>query len=378
MNKGDFFLSYVILFQLIAVVLQQLASLTGLVSVEQAATVRVAFSLITYVPAAYIVLLRDRASLLIPFILFFLFLGINYCIFPKSHVFIESKVALTLTPIGILTGIFLYNVYDFNTFLKALIKVSRLCPYIAILYMIVFTFSPFKEENSYNMAFAYSMLLPTIFLFMQNRLLDTIMSLCLFVIISLVGSRGPMLIAALFYVIYLIYYIPGSYFRKLLIPFLFLITIVTIYLPQLVDLESSRNIHLFLSGEGMNDTGRGEIYEEVNRRIAESPAFGWGLGSDRDLIAGYSHNIFLELTLHYGICGVCLLFSVFFIYAFRLFNNTTKLTIQGGKSFYVAMFFFGFFPLLLSGSYLQDINFAFLVGYLLRFTKQRNKYDYKT
>lgn len=372
MNKGDLFLSYVILFQLIAVVLQQIVALTGFVSVEQAATARVAFSVITYVPAAYIVWLRNRASLLVPFISYILFLGINYCIFPNSHAFIESKVAITLTPICILTGVYIYNVLDFNYFLKALLKVSRVCPYISLAYMLIFTLSPFKTD-SYDMAFAYSMLLPTLFLFMQNRLKDTIMSLVQFVIIALVGSRGPMIIVALFYVIYILYYIPRFYLRKLILPVFILVAATTVYLPQVIDVESTRNINLFLSGEGTNDTGRGEIYDNVKSNIVDSPIVGWGIGADRDLINGYSHNFFLEIVLHYGLLGGIFIVGMLFVYMVRIFNDSSILILQGGRSFYVAMILFGFFPLFLSGSYLQDINFAFLIGYLTRFRTVRGE-----
>src|SRR5699024_2881528 len=71
---------------------------------------------------------------------------------------------------------------------------------------------------------------------------------------------------------------------------------------------NSRSIAMITSGEFSNDNGRSIIWDTVIRAIKEGGIFGYGIMGDRPFIApihyvGYSHNIFLEIIVSFGLIG---------------------------------------------------------------------------
>ena len=140
---------------------------------------------------------------------------------------------------------------------------------------------------------------------------------------------------------------------------LLLLPIITNWIESFDNL--SRSIQLILSGDFFShDSGRNDIYELVLHHIIEAPLFGHGIGADRFYLNGfYAHNIILEMMLQYGIvAGLSLFFllTTFIVVAFLNFRLYRDYTIIFTLS--------GFLPLMLSGSYLINFNFAATIGYI--------------
>lgn len=373
--KKDYYLSFVVLFQLIITTFQLLLPLYELVSVERAATLRIVATLATFLPGVFIVFQRKPRLLFAYFIGYAVFILFNYVIYPTSHEFIESNRAYTLTPISILTVLFIVSIKDFNNFLYILLYISRLCPIVGALYVFGMKAMPFvDEESTYSMSFGYSFLLPTLFLFHQDKLVDKVLSLLLFLMILADGSRGPVIVCVLFYMYELLFATKAKSKVKVL-ALLGVLVVAGIWVFTKSDyLESSRTLILAMNGELVSyDSGRSEmLYVPAIKKIDESPVLGWGVGSDRDLLGFYTHNVFLEVFMHYGYFGGGILFLVFFFYCIRAFNKKKRLALQGGRPLYIMLFLFGFMPLLVSGSYLISFHFAVLIGYLIRLFQIRN------
>ena len=196
--KNDYILSFVLLFQMVVVTLQLIMPLYALATEETAATYRVLVTVFTYLPAIWIVVKRSMPSLFIPFAVYIIVILFHYVLFPDSSKFIESRQAVTLTPIAILTAVIIYNIRNFSVFTNVLLWVSRISPLFALLYVWGRQNLPVELTSSYSMAFGYSMLLPSAFLFTQKSLIDRLLSASLFLMILLAGSRGPVFVLALF------------------------------------------------------------------------------------------------------------------------------------------------------------------------------------
>lgn len=367
--KGDLYLSFVMLFQMIVTTLQLLLPLLGIASVETAASYRVIVTLLTYLPGAIIVARRHLSWLVLSFVTYFMVLLINYELFPASHRFIESSQALTLTPISILTILFMVSIRDFGNFKKMLLYIARASVVIALLYAAANALSPFKNlDETYSMAFGYGMLLPAMFLFTQQGYIDKTMSFLLFALILIDGSRGPVVVLSLFYAYYTLFLSSSKTKKRMVLVVAVAAVIAVMVLPRLESFQNSRTMSLLQEGELLShDSGREEkVYSVVRPKIMESPIVGWGIGGDRYFLDGsYSHNIFIEIFIHYGIFIGTALFAWLFFCCIRMFFSSRTKHIIGEKEMFVMMFLYGFVPKLVSGSYLIDFSFAIFIGYLI-------------
>lgn len=369
--KSDYYISLVLLFQMIAVVFQLLLPIFGIVDEERAATLRVLVTALTYAPAIWIVAKRNMSSIIIPFVVYVIFLLFSYVLFPESHEFIESNNVKTLTPIAILSVIFFYNINDFEAFKKALLLISRISPVVGLLFVWGTRNSPFlSEEFTYSMSFGYSFLLPTVYLVSQKNNIDRLLGLLLFLMVLVDGSRGPAVVIVLYYAYYIMFVSESKSRWKSIAILVVVAGLAVTYLAGTQYVENSRTISLMTSGETVShDSGRDAIQDKVKVKIEERPLFGWGVGADRHFMGTYSHNIFLEVTLHYGYIGSFILFSLLFVSCARIFFSQKWAETQGGRGFFAMMFLFGFVPMLVSGSYLITFNFSLLIGYLIRFAR---------
>lgn len=380
--KGDYCLSFVVILQLVVTVLQLILPIYGFATVERAASLRMLVTVVTYVAAIYYVFKRRPSALILSFLFYAVFLLYNYLLYPDSHEFIESNRSYTLTPISILTVLIITSIRDFDCFQKVLLYVSRVCPVIALVYIYgrgIGAGLLQDQDYAYSMSMGYSFLLPCLFLFSQQKIIDELLSIVLFLVIVLDGSRGPVVIIAIFY-LYQALFATKINTKKgwVVLVVAFLGVFAFSYLMRSGFFEESRTISLIASEELISyDSGRGEITPIVKRKIAENPILGYGVGADRGIIGGYVHNIFLEIFLHYGIVVGIILFTIFFYWCFKLYFNKNFLQYNGGRLFFIMMFLFGFVPMLVSGSYLIDISFAVMIGYLLRFnvTKKQVKFS---
>lgn len=373
--KSDKYLALVVFFQMIAVTIQLLIPLLGIASIEQAADYRVLITLLSYLPGIIIVLKRNMTMLVMTFLAYFMILFFNYLLFPTSHPFIESSAVYSLTPISLLTALFIVSIRDMSIFSKMLLYVSRASLVIAFAYVVAYNISPFKDlDVTYSMSFGYSMLLPAMFLFSQLNIWDKVASLLFLVLIFLGGSRGPVLVLVLFYATHLVFFGSAKEWKKI-IPFVIIAGIaLALVLPKYIDLESSRTFRLLESGEMIShDSGREEnVYAKIRPRIMEQPITGWGIGADRYFMDGsYSHNVFLEVFLHYGIILGTILFAAFFMWCLMLFKSKRLRFMNRGRELFVMFFLYGFVPLLVSGSYLIDFRVGVMMGFLLRIGNKR-------
>lgn len=377
MKRIDYYLSIVVLLQMVMSTVQLLLPLLGMATEEIASKYRIYITLLTYLPGFFYVLRRSRTYLFLSFFIFFSVLIINSVLFPETNYYINSSQAYALTPIAILTILFISSIKQVDCLFKSLLWISRLSVLLALVYIVAFNVSPLRDVTmTYSMSFGYTMLLPAMFLIMQRNPVDMMFSLLLFIIILLGGSRGPVAVLLLYY-IYELFCSSRKIRLRYLLPCILIIGLLFIKFVPSDILETSRTFAVLSSDKGITyDSGRSEeLYSFFIPKIFQKPIFGWGIGADRFFLdGGYVHNVFIELAFHYGVIVTFIVIILFLMKLYKLYNRCQNSEYLS-KDFVVLLFMYGFIPLLVSGSYLTNLNFSIMLGTLLLFDKLLKKHN---
>ena len=133
-------------------------------------------------------------------------------------------------------------------------------------------------------------------------------------------------------------------------------------LPYLGVFEiNSRSMEYFVTGSLVTDLGgRDTIYSIVVELIKQNFAFGSGIGADLAATGQYSHNLFLDLLLHYGIfLGTSMILII-------LVMMWISLSKTNDKALWFVFFCGGFLPSMVSGTYLSSMLLWIFFGYCRR------------
>lgn len=188
-------------------------------------------------------------------------------------------------------------------------------------------------EFSYSVSFGYHVLLFALpFLYnaiREKRIPDIVGAAIGFSMILTNGSRGPILMTALFFVVLTLRSMreernKAKLALRVLVVALLVLTVVVLYNivnNLLITLLSawdinSRFVKMLLAGRLTYDSGRNAIWGAAMQMIRDNP-FGYGaMGSQHVIshyiIAGYPHSIFLEMMIDFGVfVGGALLIFLF-------------------------------------------------------------------
>lgn len=222
---------------------------------------------------------------------------------------------------------------------KDIKKVLVIYAYIYFIYLIVIQLLPALQRGywidigpggnemyfRYNLSFGYAISFPTIIFLHQYIKSKRLMSLLFFFsgfwLILTQGNRGALLVVLVYLFLVLLRLMRNTklYIMKISL-LLFTFFIIYFYGKDLLMFLGnilqglgikSRNIEKLMNGSFADNNGRDYIWKTVIDHIKNGGIFGYGMLGDRPIIApihyaGYSHNIFLELIISFGIIGVAI------------------------------------------------------------------------
>ena len=320
------------------------------------------------------VLKRKKVEFIVVYFVAIFILLIHYLLFQENQ---EYMIKLIFPLFFMCLPVFIYtlSIKNWSIFKKVMKKASLIIFLFGFLSGILI---PLNNEfaNDYSMALSYYMLLPTI-LFL-DELLDRFSLKALFItcfsliIILAFGSRGPILCSGVFIILKLIRPVSKLNFHKVMIYICsFLVAIFTILYSEKILLAiddflskfniDSRNISLFLN-DYLHLSGRDRIYEKILSEIVQHPILGIGIAGDRRVADGnYAHNIILEVFLNFGVIIGLILVIAFIMWLLKLLF-VKEMNVYNMIIIWVS---FGFVSLLVSGSYLIDVNFWTLLGLMI-------------
>ncbi len=196
------------------------------------------------------------------------------------------------------------------------------------------------NESNYSLSFGYRTVISLLIFWTEYRRSRDkrylVLSIICFVMIVLFGGRGTLLSIMLFFGIrYLGAGKPRS-LRAWLFVFLaavlavllytgILFRLLTAFIGLLGSAGSSRSLQMLTDGTFFQDGARQRIWNLAIRMIQNGGIFGYGPYGDRMVIGryytwGYSHDVFLELMVDFGLFG--LLFIILLLAGIVWFLST--------------------------------------------------------
>ena len=269
--------------------------------------------------------------------------------------------------------------------------------------------------STYEMWFGYQLLVPTMLISRRiikarHQWFDYLFFIVGVYLITVVGSRGPLLIVGVYLVVSFVMRIREckkipvnanlkDYLKNektyvimsvLLLFGLFILIIGIVWIKPI-----SSAIYSALAQSGIESrtlrvlsergllflSGRGEIYEEAIKAIGNRPWLGYGIGGDcvyigsivygyppETSIGTYPHNLVLELLMQYGIPAGFFILSVFIAITKRGIYAVKKESTDQ-KDIYYVFLTIAFVSLLFSGTYLNSKYLWMLFGLAISFCR---------
>lgn len=308
------------------------------------------------------------------FLAIFLFL-LHFLMFPENSLYIKGLVFpffLMCLPVFV----FSMSIRDWNILKQYMKRASSIVLLLGAIIGLL-TITGLITIGSYSMSLSYYMLLPLL-IYLDETIERFSLRACLFSFVALLiilalGSRGAILCAVFFVLLKMTKYLSRLNYAKLSLYSIFSIVFIAllIYLSNILQYinnmllnfgVNSRTLSLFLKG-GVYLSGREAIYEKIIASLLNKPLLGVGLAGDRLILGGgYAHNLVLEIFINFGIiAGFVLLVILFFLIIKSYFSDNNW--EYGLISIWLCL---GFVPLMVSGSYLIDMNFWILIGLMIK------------
>lgn len=300
----------------------------------------------------------------------FLVYIIQYMLFPENRDVINEYI-LQFILMCLPAFINMALIDDNNVEKRILGKFSTIIFILSEIYFLIILLGiAHWESHFYSMSLSYYMLLPTLYftyLSFKNKSIIYISLTFLSVInIFFLGSRGPLLCWLVFFVFCIAFNTKESIKMLSLILFLLLVcsfsSILEIFSHLLNGFSvNSRSFQYILSGQLLsNYSGRDMLFDTVISLILKNPILGNGLGADIIATGQYSHNLILDLFLHYGV-----IFGSIFLLLVS-FTIILSFKYEKDRLYWLIFFCSGFVPIMFSNTYLRFVLLWIFFGYCVR------------
>lgn len=304
-------------------------------------------------------------------------IGITYLIYPKNGVYISKALKEDILPCFpfFILGLCFFADEKTN---KTLGLFSCFSIFASTLYLVYYLRN--RELDNDSMYWSYLLLPNTLlainYLFREKKLLGFIGSIVGVIYAFAMGTRGPILIIAVYAAICIWRMLKWKTATKIVVigivaGFVLLFISSDLYLNLLYKIKtylqtrelSTRIVDFLISNKMISYTsGRDYIYEFLLHKLGQRPLIGYGIYGEWTYGFASAHNMYLEILFHFGyVLGI----SFIIIYLVLVLRGLLKCK----NSYYVDIILiyscFVFVQGLFGGSYLRPSVF-FLLGLCLR------------
>jgi len=133
---------------------------------------------------------------------------------------------------------------------------------------------------------------------------------------------------------------------------------------------STRVLDSFLNADYIGDSGRLDLFKLAANAMKDAPVFGYGLTGDETILGVYSHNLFLELWLEFGLLLATGMIAAIVILIYKGYRKAACHS-SISASFFALFLVLGFVKLLVSGTYLTEKWFFFLIGLSIQLIRRK-------
>ncbi|MBO5837435.1 MAG: O-antigen ligase family protein [Oscillospiraceae bacterium] len=272
------------------------------------------------------------------------------------------------------------RLWDMQMFSQMFKRFSVMTIILALLQYIV---ALSQETIPEYMTFSYNILMPTVFLTIQNiqsrNWKTTVISVIGMLLVLIAGCRGALLGLLISLAIFILVADDITFKKKFFTITLSIIMCIVVaafwgrILQGLVALLDtlkipSRTVSLLAEESFFDDSGRGAILEKASSQIG---IIGYGLYGDRILLrGGYVHNLVIELLVDYGF----VLGFVIIVALLAVILKALRYADRESKVFMCALISIGVIKMMFSGSYLnKEPGLYLLLGICMNTIRQKSR-----
>lgn len=309
---------------------------------------------------------------------FFLLLVIHYVagyvFFPENSTYLSENAYLCLC--CVFPYYFIGRVVDIEKVYDYFLMLSTFCIYMTLFYYLIY--SPgnkvVDEETAYDNMYVAYQTLPHVAMLMwatlkKFRIWKVITTLLGILFLISCGTRGPLVCLGFFTIVYFTFYMnfKGAIYVKGFFIASFIIVIVFIQQIALSLFKvftgfnlSTRIIEKFIYGDLGNDSQRSSLRDQLYYALDNGDHF-WGLGlfGCQNYGVIYPHFLPLDFISTYGyFTGYVLLFLLFALIVWAIWMTRGKMV----QEFIILLFSLSIIKLMLSGTFINEPYFYFLIG----------------
>lgn len=363
---GDFVIYLAVFIQPVLVLLQHVLIDAFRMDPDATTNFRVVLTAIPMLAAIALGFNRKPMRFILVYSITIFVLLLTILFFPANEKYVRYEGVRFLLPL-IIPTVICFTVVNSKEMIRKALSIMAWASTILVVFYAWSFFTGRFSIDSYNMSFSYGCLLPMIVLYSQRRMISTIMSLFLFLVVVAIGSRG----GAFIFVAFIIADAVLSRRKERWIVFAVGVVFIILLPSFMTFLEGigigSRTLSLLNSGDIVYDSGRNDIFLICINALSRNPVFGVGLYGDRVLLEGaYCHNFILEIGLDFGV----ILGLIILCYLLWRFIHVFWHTKGENRNLLLIISFGCFLPFMVSGSYLINNNIALWIGILLLLSRK--------
>jgi hypothetical protein len=301
----------------------------------------------------------------------------SYIAYDENRPFLKD-ILFSLTTSSLPLFIITIGIRDFRRLYKSL-KITSIIIIICSILLVDFLYS--GELSIDYMNLSYYMQFAVMFMFVnaviERKFIYWIFTIIGFLIVFIMGARGA-LIGLLLGVGFLFILRSKMNIKNIIIGFSISILLALYsfnYINILRSISgllkdyniSSRTIDFFISKEIFFSPGRVSIFDKTIKVINNNILRGTGMAGDRATIGNYTHNLFTEFLIEYGVLlgGVIIIVLTFYL----LKSLLTKKRNEIYYIFITVFFTTGFMKLQFSGSYSIEPMFFMMLALMYKISK---------
>lgn len=305
--------------------------------------------------------IRHIIKLFAPVIVVSTLLLITWIAFPERHSFYSNSL-YNLWDLLFPTGcVYLMGISLLEKRIEDFYSVFKIAGYIIFIYCMIASIDVladgvWKRESIYNaeivtieseyyLDWGYQLYLACVFFtglyLREKRIRYPIMISIGLLWILLFGSRGALLSYIIFIAILYIYISAYKESKRGIIVGVFIVFVAILFnyglvqewsvrLTDLLNIQS-RTLEKIMNGTAFDDSNRFSIYLMLISKFFESPIWGLGIYGDRYYMnyiiqggSAYSHNIFLEMIVSFGVFGLLFMAGVIMALIMAFKKNKDK------------------------------------------------------
>ena len=311
---------------------------------------------------------------------------LNYYIYPENTEGLERYRMLFFSALPM---VFIGQVIELHKVEKLFYYISIIniisCSFYFLIYAQAATYrgSALTGEIDYNMGASYSILPHVIYVTWQMYKKQTLLNIALtilgFIMIASFGTRGPMVCFIIYNSLYLLMikrYKNPIKVKLIILTISFLVITflspIMLFLAELVGSigMNDRIFRIALDGNFIGGEASGDerlmFVDIINERIRNTTSlFGYGIAGTERIIRTYPHNLGLEMLHSFGLIPGILVMGML---TYTIIKKYFRCRNEYDRCFLMLLLCSGFIKLFMSGTFLTEPFFFFLIGFCFNST----------